>query len=164
MFHAVFSICTCTFAQSYVVVDSEGKAVHSDVLSFSYPMVLPVVRFITKISHPNINVHGDIGLRSFGSNWSLALTISTVLISVQSLLSDPFAHSCMNRQARRICTRRIAINTNREPGNGHGRMPCARPHQCRRNRNVRHATDSGCSLFFHVTYDYYFCYEDRIFS
>ncbi|CAF0997074.1 unnamed protein product [Rotaria magnacalcarata] len=65
----------------------------------SYPMIPPIVRFITKIFHPNINIHGDIGLDSFGSNWSLALTISKVLISVQSLLSDPYAHICMNRQA-----------------------------------------------------------------
>ena len=67
-------------------------------------MIPPVVRFITKIFHPNINVHGDIGLDSFGSNWSLALTISKVLISVQSLLSDPFAHICMNRQAADLYT------------------------------------------------------------
>ena len=78
---------------------------HSDLLSFSYPMIPPVVRFITKIFHPNINVHGDIGLDSFGSNWSLALTISKVLISVQSLLSDPFAHTCMNRQAADLYTK-----------------------------------------------------------
>jgi len=70
----------------------------------SYPMIPPVVRFITKIFHPNINIHGDIGLDSFGSNWSLALTISKVLISVQSLLSDPFAHICMNRQAADLYT------------------------------------------------------------
>lgn len=67
-------------------------------------MIPPVVRFITKIFHPNINIHGDIGLDSFGSNWSLALTISKVLISVQSLLSDPFSHICMNRQAADLYT------------------------------------------------------------
>jgi ubiquitin-conjugating enzyme E2 D/E len=67
-------------------------------------MIPPVVRFITKIFHPNINTHGDIGLDSFGSNWSLALTISKVLISVQSLLSDPYAHICMNRQAADLYT------------------------------------------------------------
>ncbi|UJR30773.1 hypothetical protein I4U23_018293 [Adineta vaga] len=70
----------------------------------SYPMIPPVVRFITKIFHPNINIHGDIGLDSFGSNWSLALTISKVLISVQSLLSDPYSHICMNRQAADLYT------------------------------------------------------------
>lgn len=61
----------------------------------SYPMKPPVVRFITKIFHPNISVHGDIGLDSIQHNWSLALTISKVLISIQSLLTDPYCHVCM---------------------------------------------------------------------
>ena len=55
----------------------------------------PVVRFITKIFHPNVSRHGDIGLDSIHHNWSLALTISKVLISIQSLLTDPFSYVCM---------------------------------------------------------------------
>lgn len=50
----------------------------------------PVVRFITRIYHPNVSRHGDIGIDSIHHNWSLALTISKVLISVQSLLTDPY--------------------------------------------------------------------------
>ncbi len=61
----------------------------------SYPMRPPVVRFITKIFHPNISRHGDIGLDSIHHNWSLALTISKVLISIQSLLTDPYCFVCM---------------------------------------------------------------------
>ncbi|KAK3600138.1 hypothetical protein CHS0354_011744 [Potamilus streckersoni] len=61
----------------------------------SYPMRPPKVRFITKIFHPNISRHGDVGLDSIHYNWSLALTISKVLISIQSLLTDPFCHVCM---------------------------------------------------------------------
>lgn len=61
----------------------------------SYPMKPPKVRFITKIFHPNISRHGDIGLDSIHHNWSLALTISKVLISIQSLLTDPYCHVCM---------------------------------------------------------------------
>ena len=49
----------------------------------------PVVRFITKIFHPNISRHGDVGLDSIHHNWSLALTISKVLLSISSLLTDP---------------------------------------------------------------------------
>ena len=55
----------------------------------------PVVRFITKIFHPNISRHGDVGLDSIHHNWSLALTISKVLISIQSLLTDPYSYVCM---------------------------------------------------------------------
>lgn len=58
-------------------------------------MTPPVVRFITKIFHPNISRHGDIGLDSLHYNWSLALTIAKVLISIQSLLTDPFCDVCM---------------------------------------------------------------------
>nr|XP_022337360.1 uncharacterized protein LOC111133343 [Crassostrea virginica] len=61
----------------------------------SYPMRPPKVRFITKIFHPNISRHGDVGLDSIHHNWSLALTISKVLISIQSLLTDPYCFVCM---------------------------------------------------------------------
>lgn len=61
----------------------------------AYPMKPPVVKFITKIFHPNVSRHGDIGIDSIQHNWSLALTISKVLISIQSLLTDPYCHVCM---------------------------------------------------------------------
>lgn len=38
----------------------------------------PIVRFITKIFHPNVSRHGDIGIDSIRDNWSLILTISKV--------------------------------------------------------------------------------------
>lgn len=60
-----------------------------------YPLCPPVVRFLTKIFHPNVSRHGNIGIDSLQHNWSLALTISKVLISVQSLLTDPYCHICM---------------------------------------------------------------------
>ncbi|KAF3422775.1 hypothetical protein E2986_02376 [Frieseomelitta varia] len=61
----------------------------------SYPLYPPVVRFLTKILHPNVSRHGDVGIDSIHHNWSLALTISKVLISVQSLLTDPYCQVCM---------------------------------------------------------------------
>ncbi|XP_041376583.1 uncharacterized protein LOC121389041 [Gigantopelta aegis] len=61
----------------------------------SYPMRPPKVRFITKMFHPNISRHGDVGLDSIHHNWSLALTISKVLVSIQSLLTDPYCSVCM---------------------------------------------------------------------
>ncbi|XP_014670858.1 PREDICTED: uncharacterized protein LOC106811634 [Priapulus caudatus] len=63
-----------------------------------YPMRPPVVRFLTKIFHPNISRHGDVGIDSIHHNWTLALTISKVLISIQSLLTDPYTQVCMERE------------------------------------------------------------------
>jgi ubiquitin-protein ligase len=49
-----------------------------------------MVRFVTRIFHPNVSRHGDIGIDLIHHNWSLAMTVTKVLISVQSLLTDPF--------------------------------------------------------------------------
>lgn len=62
------------------------------------------MRFITRIYHPNISKHGDIGLDSIHENWSLALTISKVLISIQSLLTDPYTRVCMEHDIGRLYT------------------------------------------------------------
>lgn len=68
----------------------------------SYPLCPPIVRFITKICHPNVSRHGDIGIDSIQHNWSLALTISKVLISIQSLLTDPYTKVCMEPEIGRL--------------------------------------------------------------
>lgn len=60
----------------------------------TYPLHPPNIRFITKIFHPNVSRHGDIGIDSIHHNWSLALTISKLLISIQSLLTDPYCDVC----------------------------------------------------------------------
>ena len=61
-----------------------------------YPFRPPEVRFLTKIFHPNVNRHGDIGIDSIQQgNWVSGLTLTKVLISIQSLLTDPYCDPCM---------------------------------------------------------------------
>ena len=54
-----------------------------------HPFRPPKIKFKTKIFHPNISQTGNICIDILKTEWSPALSMSKVLLSISSLLNDP---------------------------------------------------------------------------
>jgi len=54
-----------------------------------FPFSPPKLVFLTKVYHPNINAQGAICLNILKEEWSSALTMSRVILSLSALLVDP---------------------------------------------------------------------------
>jgi ubiquitin-protein ligase len=54
-----------------------------------YPFKAPKIKFITKMYHPNISEEGTICIDILKDQWSSALRLNTVILSISSLLVNP---------------------------------------------------------------------------
>lgn len=57
--------------------------------SSDHPFKPPTIVFTTRVYHPNISESGDICIDILKSKWSPVLSMSKVIVSLQSLLGDP---------------------------------------------------------------------------
>ena len=67
-----------------------------------YPIRPPLVKFVSRMYHPNIYADGGICLDILQKAWSPIYDVAAVLTSVQSLLSDPNPDSPANAEAARL--------------------------------------------------------------
>mmetsp|Transcript_8207 Transcript_8207/g.13259 ORF Transcript_8207/g.13259 Transcript_8207/m.13259 type:complete len:165 (+) Transcript_8207:180-674(+) len=70
----------------------------------SYPSKPPKVRFTCEMFHPNVYSDGTLCLDIIQDQWSPIYTTSTILTSIQSLLTDPNPNSPANAEAAKLFT------------------------------------------------------------
>lgn len=90
-----------------------------------YPFSAPTITFTTPCWHPNVDQAGNICLDILKDKWSAAYSVSTVLMSLQTLLGDANPASPLNSEAaamwpraeeyRRMVVRKYTEATGKAP-------------------------------------------------
>ncbi|CAG0893830.1 unnamed protein product [Darwinula stevensoni] len=70
----------------------------------NYPFKQPLVRFLTKVFHPNVSRHGDIGIDFLRGEWKPSWSICKMLVSIQSVLTFPLCNVCMEQAIGDLCS------------------------------------------------------------
>lgn len=58
-------------------------------LTMNYPFEPPHIKFLTKVFHPNICIHGKISMKIISNYWNPLFTIRRVLQEIMGLLETP---------------------------------------------------------------------------
>lgn len=67
-----------------------------------YPYSAPIVKFVSPMWHPNVDMAGNICLDILKERWSAVQNVQSVMLSLQSLLGEPNNSSPLNGQAAQL--------------------------------------------------------------
>ena len=72
------------------------------IFSFENPFKTPKFYFISKIFHPNVGEDGFVSVDIFHNMWTISLTTSSIILSIQSLLDTPDTNFFLNQKAAKL--------------------------------------------------------------